>query len=236
MTDERVGRFTEVKKAAGKFPLADYAEALLDSCVESETLKEIPFVSTGVATLKLFLQYKEGKFKKKVKSFVDAVGEMSSDEWAAFSVSLEKEGRKEQFINELLEIIEQVSSEQKAKILGGVFRRLVKEEIEYAQFEDQVRITNDMLTLHIHNFMHGYHNSYILEESLGDVLVPYRMARRKVEIATKSINMLAGETEQYIKTSYEITGIGFSYLVSLHQVYKEKIEPRHLYTGQLVTQ
>ena len=229
MADEKEGKVEKVRKVAKNFPLADYAEALLDSCVESEILKEIPFVSTGVATLKTFLQYKEGKFKKKVRAFVEAVGDMTSDEWADFSISLEREGKKEQFINELLEIIEQVSSEQKAKILGGIFRRLVKEEIEYATFEDQVRITNDMLTTHIHSFMHCYHNTYILEESLGDVLVPYRMAKRKVEITKKGINMLAGTTEQYIKTSYELTAIGFAYLASLHQVYNNLIDPQHLY-------
>ncbi|WVV48887.1 hypothetical protein THH46_10260 [Pseudomonas sp. NA13] len=155
------------KSASEKFPLADYAEILLDSCVESEALKEIPFVSTGVAIFKTFLQFKEGKFKKKVEAFVGSVGEMSSEEWGDFSVSLEREGKRENFINELLEIIEKVSSEEKAKIIGGVFRRLVKEEIEYGVFEDQVNFTNDMLILHIFNFMHGYHNPYTLEESLG---------------------------------------------------------------------
>jgi hypothetical protein len=229
--DEKNTKVSVVKSTSEKFPLADYAEILLDSCVESEALKEIPFVSTGMAIFKTFLQYKEGKFKKKVEAFVGSVGEMSSEEWGAFSVSLEREGKRENFINELLEIIEKVSSEEKAKIIGGVFRRLVKEEIEYGVFEDQVNFTNDMLILHIFNFMHGYHNPYTLEESLGDVLVPYRMAKRKVEIAKKNVNALSVGGEQYIKTSYEVTSIGFAYLATLHQVFKDKIDPQYLYVA-----
>ncbi|WLI08330.1 hypothetical protein PSH66_08370 [Pseudomonas sp. FP597] len=232
MTEEKKGKIEAATNSVKNFPIVDYAEALFDACVESEVLKEIPVVSTAMATVKTYLQFREGRFKKKVEEFVKTAGEFTADEWNAFSETLKKENKKEQFINELLEVIERADSDQKAKILGGVFRRLVKQEFEYANFEDQVRFTNDMLTLHIHNFMHFYHNSYVLEEYLGDILVSYRMAKRKVEIATKTINMLADTKEQYIKISYEITGIGFLYLATLHQVYKDKIEPRFLYVGE----
>lgn len=236
MTEEKKGKLGAAADSVKNFPLVDYAEALLDACVENDVLKEIPVVSTAMATVKTYLQFREGRFKKKVEAFVKSAGEFTSDEWVAFSESLKKEGKKEQFINELLEVIERAESDEKAKILGGVFRRLVKQEFEYAHFEDQVRITNDMLAINIHNFMHAYHNPHILEESLGDILTSYRMAKRRFEIATKTINMLAGTKEQYIKISYEITGIGFLYLATLHQVYKEKIEPRFLYVGQPVGQ
>lgn len=233
MTEEKKGKLGAVSDAVKNFPIVDYAEVLLDSCVENEILKDLPVVSTAIATIKTYLQFREGRFKKKVEEFVNSAGDFTVAEWATFSESLEKESKKEQFINELLEIIERADSDEKSKILGGVFRRLVKQEIEYDHFEDQVRITNDMLTLNIHNFMHGYHNQYILEESLGDVLTAYRMAKRKIEIASKT-TILGSSTEQYIKVSYEITGIGFLYLATLHQVYKEKIDPRFLYVGQSI--
>lgn len=231
MKEEKKGKLGAAADSVKNFPIVDYAEILLDACVESEVLKQIPVVSTAMATVKTYLQFREGRFKKKVEEFVKSAGDFTAHEWETFSESLVKESKKEQFINELLEIIERADSDEKAKILGGVFRRLVKQEFEYAHFQDQVRITNDMLTLNIHNFMHAYHNPYVLEESLGDILTSYRMAKRRVELASKTINMLAGTKEQYIKISYEITGIGFLYLATLHQVYKEKIEPRFLYVG-----
>lgn len=231
MTDKKKGRLELLKASASNFPVVDYAELLLDACVESEILKEIPVLSTGIATVKTYLQFREGKFKKKVEEFVKSAGAFTSEEWRAFSDSLDKDRKKEHFIDELFEIIERAESEQKAEILGGVFRRLVKEELTYTQFEDQVRITNNMLTLNIHIFMHAYHNPYALEESLGDILVSCRMAKRKIELAEKTTNLLAGTKEQYIRTSYEVTGVGFLYLATLHQVHKEKIDPGHLYIG-----
>ena len=231
MTDEKKGKIARAKDAVKNLPLADYAETLLDSCVESEVLKQIPVISTGMATIKTYLQFKEGKFKKKVEACVESAGSFSSEEWEAFSETLEKEGKKKEFINVLLDVLEKADSEEKSKILGGIFRRLVKEEIGYPQFEDQVRFTNDMQTINIHIFMHGYHNEHVLENSLGDILVSQRLAKRKIEFATKTINIAAQKQEQYIKVSYEITPIGFAYLVSLHQVYKDKIDAEHLYVG-----
>lgn len=231
MEDDKESKVSGIKSKVDNFPVADYAEALLDFCAESELVKAFPFFSTGVGVFKAYSQYKEGKFKKKVQSFIDAVGDMSSEDWGKFEVSLENEGKREQFLNELLEIIETADSEQKSKILGGIFRRLVKNEIEHGVFEDQVRITNEMRLLKIYDFMHGYHNPSILEESLGDVLVSFRLATRKIELAEKTVNMLAGTKLQYIKTSYEVTAIGGAYLITLHQVYKEKIQEGFLYTG-----
>ncbi|MBJ2270036.1 hypothetical protein JFT60_21845 [Pseudomonas sp. MF6772] len=231
MEDNKESKNLDVKSKVENFPVADYAEALLDFCAESELVKAIPVFSTGVGMFKAYSQYKEGKFKRKVQSFVEAVGDMSPEDWSKFEASLEAEGKKEQFLNELLEIIEKADSEQKAKILGGIFRRLVKTEIEHNIFEDQVRITNEIRLLKIFDFMHGYHNPYILEESLGDVLVSFRMATRKIELAEKTVNLLAGTKVQYIKTSYDITAIGGAYLITLHQVHKEKIDADFLYTG-----
>ncbi|WP_330565245.1 hypothetical protein [Pseudomonas yamanorum] len=231
MADAKKGIIARVKGAVGNLPFTDYAETLLDSCVENEVLKEIPVISTGVATIKTYLQFKEGKFRKKVEAFVESAGSFTSDEWAAFSETLEKEGKKEKFLNVLLEVIEAADSEEKSKILGGIFRRLVKEEIEYPQFDDQVRFTNDMQTINIHFFMHSYHNDHVLENSLGDILIIQRLAKRKIELATRTINILAQEQEQYIRVSYEITGTGLAYLTSLHQVYRDKIDPEHLYVG-----
>lgn len=231
MEDNKESKVLDVKSKVENFPVADYAEALLDFCTESELVKAIPVFSTGVGVFKAYSQYKVGKFKKKVQSFVEAVGDMSPEDWSKFEASLKADGKKEQFLNELLEIIEKADSEQKAKILGGVFRRLVKTEIEHEVFEDQVRITNEMRLLKIFDFMHAYHNSHTLEESLGDVLVSFRMATRKIELAEKTVNLLAGKKVQYIKTSYDITAIGGAYLITLHQVHKEKIDADFLYTG-----
>ena len=231
MTDKKNGLIGRVKKTGEGFPLADYIEAIVDACVESEALKAIPVVSTGVATVKAFLQFKEGKFKKKVEMFSEAAGSFTGEDWAAFSETLNSEGKKEDFINELLEVIERVDEEQKAKILGGIFRRLVKQELTYAQFEDQVKITNGLQVLNVHLFMHGYQNEHLLEESLGDIMAAQRVVKRKIELAVRTVNIAAQKQEQFIRVTYELTGLGRIYLASLHQVYKDVIKAEHFFTG-----
>ncbi|OZY60062.1 hypothetical protein CJF39_08395 [Pseudomonas lundensis] len=182
-----------------------------------------------MAAIKSYRQHQEVKFFNKVKAFHEGAGDFSEEELRRFEAQLEKEGKKEKFVNELIEVIERSESEEKAKIIGGVFRRLTKSEVSYGQFEDQVRYTSVLVLRDIHVFMHGYHNHYVLEDGLGDVLFANRMSKRSIEIATKTTNMLAGETVQYIKTNYELNGIGKLYLETLHQVYKDKIDPRHLF-------
>ncbi|WP_455928905.1 hypothetical protein [Pseudomonas fluorescens] len=231
MGDKKKGLIGRVKKGVGDFPVSDYIEAITDACTESEALKAIPVVSTGVAIVKAFLHFKEGRFKRKVELFYESAGEFSDDEWEAFSETLDEEGKKEDFLSELLEIIERIDEEQKAKIIGGIFRRLVKKEISYAQFEDQVRVTNGLQILNIHFFMHGYQNQHLLEESLGDVMAAQRVVKRKIELAVRTINIAAQKQEQYIKVSYDLTQFGGSYLTTLHQVYIDKIQPENLYVG-----
>ncbi|WP_040269159.1 hypothetical protein [Pseudomonas rhodesiae] len=231
MTDKKKGLISKVKKTAEDFHLAEYIEAMADAATDNEIFKAIPVVSTATAVVKTFLQYKENKFKKKVEAFSKAAGSFTDEEWKSFSETLDEEGKEEDFVSELLDIIDRVDEEQKAKIIGGIFRRVVKREISYAQFEDQVRATTGLQVINIHIFMHGYHNEYILEDTLGDVMAAQRVLKRKIEMATRTINIAAQKQEQYIRVSYSLTEFGSAYLTTLHQVYKDKIDPEHLYFG-----
>ncbi|QXH77437.1 hypothetical protein [Pseudomonas salmasensis] len=231
MIDRNKRLIGKVKKKAEDFDLAEYVEAMVDATSDSEVFKAIPFVSTVTGVVKTYLQYKEGKFKKKVEIFTEAAGSFTDDEWDKFYTDLNDEGKEDDFVSELLEIIERVDEEQKAKIIGGIFRRLVKREVTYSQFEDQVQATIALQVMNIHFFMHGYHNEYILEESLGDVMTAQRVLKRKIELAFRTVNIGAQKQEQYIKVGYTLTAFGGAYLTTLHQVYKDKIQPDHLYAG-----
>lgn len=217
------------KEIVSDVPVGDYAEALIDAFVESDMLKEIPIVSTVFGMSKAYRKFKDARFKQKIKEFCESAGTYSDAEMKEFSLMLEKEGKKDELVVELIEFVEKVDSEQKAKILGGVFRRLVKKEITLAQFHDQIRITNTMMLMDIFHFMHGYHNDYLLQDGLGDILLVFRMSKREISLASRSKSMVSSEMVQYIKTSFVLTGVGECYLESLHQVYRDKIQPEHLF-------
>ncbi|MCO7606648.1 hypothetical protein NJF44_15525, partial [Pseudomonas guariconensis] len=79
------------------------------------------------------------------------------------------------------------------------------------------------------HFMHGYHNHFIYEDSLGDQLVAMRVCKRKIENATRRLSSLdPSKVESYIKISYTITDFGRLVLETLHQVYSDKIDKERL--------
>jgi hypothetical protein len=220
-----------VSEIAENVPVVDYAELLIDAFVESDALGDIPIVSTIFGVSKVYRKAKELRFKRRVEKFHSAAGSFTEDEMREFAAQLDKEGKKEEFIIELIEIVERADSEQKSRIIGGVFRRLVKKEITLSQFDDQVKVTQTMMLMDIFHFMHGYHNSNILEDGLGDILLVLRLTKKEISLATRTSNIMRGEKEQYIKTIFTFTGNGLAYLMTLHQVYKDTIQPGDLYVG-----
>lgn len=218
-----------VKDAASEMPVTDYAEAIIDAFVESDVLKDVPVVSSIFGISKAFKRFKNSRFKQKVEEFYSSAGTYTEEEMKTFSLMLEQDGKKEEFLFSLIDLLEKVDSEQKAKIIGGIFRRLVKKEIDVDQFHDQVRVTNSMMLMDIIKFTHGYHNDFHMEDGLGDILLVLRLSKREISLAMRTVNMMKRDSEQYVKTSFTLTDAGKSFLITLHQIYEDKIDSSILY-------
>ncbi|WP_454563020.1 hypothetical protein [Pseudomonas sp. AIG] len=230
---KKVSLKRRVREAAGEMPVTDYAEAIIDAFIESEVLKEVPVISSIFGVSKGFRRFKSFRFKQKVEEFYSSAGTYTEEEMKNFSLMLEQDGKKEEFLFSLIELLEKVDSEQKAKIIGGVFRRLVKKEIDVDQFHDQVRVINSMMLMDIFKFMHGYHNDFHMEDGLGDILLILRLSKREISLAMRTVNMMKRDSEQYVKISFALTDAGKSFLTTLHQVHEDKIEPSILYKGEV---
>ncbi|AZD34662.1 hypothetical protein C4K22_1909 [Pseudomonas chlororaphis subsp. aurantiaca] len=219
-----------LKEVAGDVPVSEYAELMLDAILEEGVLKEIPVFSIGNSVLKIVNRVKAKKFKKKVEEFSKSAGGFTKEEMTSFFEGLEEEDKQEEFLSELIDVVERTDSEQKAKIMGGIFRRLIKKELTLSQFEDQIKITNAMLLTDIHHFMHGYHNEYIMADGLGDILTNYRVVKRDILIVNQKKTWADLEEGQQIKVNFQLTPVGQLYLASLHQVYKENIQADRFYS------
>ncbi|MXI50137.1 hypothetical protein GRW89_26875 [Pseudomonas moraviensis] len=228
---KKVSLNRRVKDAASEMPITDYAEALIDAFVESDVLKDVPVVSSIFGVSRAYKRFKNSRFKQKVEEFYRSAGTYTEEEMKRFSFMLEKDGKKEEFLFSLIELLEKVDSEQKAKIIGGVFRRLVKREIDVDQFYDQVRVINSMMLMDIFKFMHGYHNDFHMEDGLGDILLVLRLTKRDIALAMRTVNMMKRDSEQYVKISFALTGAGKNFLTTLHQVYEDKIDSSILFKG-----
>ncbi|PHX42529.1 hypothetical protein AO263_16585 [Pseudomonas sp. NZIPFR-PS5] len=221
---------SKIIKAGKELPLNDVVEAFIDTFVTSGALSALPITGTAVGLVKAYRGFKTQKLKQKLRGFIEGTGDLKQEEVAKFIAATDPEDDP-LLVEHLLELIEQAESEQKAKIIGVIFRRLVREKISRDQFADQVRCVSKIYILDLFHFMHGYHNPYIFEDGLGDILVGYRICKRTVSLTTKSkIFLSPQETEPYIKVSYEITGIGNAFLKSLHDAYSDKIDGKHLLT------
>lgn len=228
---KKVSLNRRVKDAASEMPITDYAEALIDAFVESDVLKDVPVVSSIFGVSRAYKRFKSSRFKQKVEEFYRSAGTYTEEEMKRFSLMLEQDGKKEEFLFSLIELLEKVDSEQKAKIIGGVFRRLVKREIDVDQFHDQVRVINSMMLMDIFKFMHGYRNDFHMEDGLGDILLVLRLTKRDIALAMRTVNMMKRDSEQYVKISFALTDAGKNFLTTLHQVYEDKIDSSILFKG-----
>ncbi|BFN27473.1 hypothetical protein PSCT_03106 [Pseudomonas sp. SCT] len=210
------------------FPLAEYAELAIDTSLDNEVLSSVPVISTAHGIYKTFKSFKKVKLRKKVNAFLEAASNDVNDEDSTnFAARLSDEERAE-FLEEILDAIDSAESDQKAAIIGTSLRRLIKGDIEYGVFKDQIQLTNYIKLSTIHMFMHAHHNSYTLTDHLGDELVAHRIVKRKIEMVEVKPFGLSQPAESKINVSFEITNIGHCYLETLHIAYKDKIDKEHL--------
>ncbi|HBO0904688.1 hypothetical protein FA224_30760 [Pseudomonas aeruginosa] len=211
----------------GELPVSEYSEIILDAFIDDETLKSIPAVSTILGLVKAVNSAREKRFEKKVSSFLEeARKEVTPELVGRFYAKLEPK-EKERFTEEAIENLSRADSEQKARILGGAFARVINGEVSIEVFEHQARITNNVSLIDIHTFMHGYENENLFIDSLGDVLTNHRVLKRNISAERDKSPSGVGESF-HIKVKYELTGIGKEYLRTLHKVYRDVISPEKI--------
>lgn len=220
---------SKIIKAGKELPLNDAVEAFIDTFVTSGALGALPITGSALGIFKAYQVFKTEKLKQKLQSFIDGTADLKKEEVDKFMTDTDPD-HQPLLSEQLLELIEQSESEQKAMIIGVIFRRLVRKRITRGEFEDQVRFINKIYIIDIFHFMHGYHNPNILENGLGDILTGHRICKRSISLATINKMSLMQEKEASIKVSYEITGIGMSFLKSLHDAYRDIINNEQLMT------
>lgn len=217
-------------------PVADYAETAVDAFIESDAIKNIPVVGTLKGAWEFRNQFKRKKFLKRVEAFHSKVAELTLDELKEFDESFEDSDEAEEFVSDLIDLMDRLENEEKALMLAGVFKRLVRKEVSKENFREISRVFERLDNIDLFLFMQGYMNPHTFEHALGDILVSVRVCKRKIENATRQTMMLDPErVESFIQVSYEVTPFGRLVLETLHQVYSEKIAAEHLIkTGSMV--
>lgn len=225
-----------VRSLFDSLPVTDYAESAVDAVTDSSVMKDVPVVGTAIGLWQFRNKLKRKKFLKRVGAFYENVSELTLEELAKFDDGFKDADEAEEFVTDLIELIDRLENDQKTLMLGGAFKRLVRKEIDKDNFREMSRAFERLENLDIFFFMHGYHNPYIFEDALGDNLVAVRVCKRTIKIATRQTVMHdPSKVETYVDVAYSVTPFGRLVLETLHQVYAAKIEPENLIkTGKMI--
>lgn len=217
-------------------PGSDYAEAAIDALTDSELLKGVPVVRSFVGAWEFRNKFKRNRFLRRVETFYSNISDLTGDDLKEFDEAFESSGEAEEFVTDLIELMDRLENEQKAIMLAGAFKRLVRGEIRETNFREIARVFERLDNLDLFLFMHGYQNPHSFEHALGDILVSVRVCKRSIKTATRQTIMLdPSKVESYIDVAYEVTPFGRLVLETLHQVYQDKIEDKNLIkTGSMV--
>ena len=118
----------KIVKASKELPLEDAVEAFIDTFVTNEAFGELPIAGSAIGIFKAFRTYKKEKLKEKLKGFIEGTDDLKQGEISKFIAA--RDPKDDPLLSEhLLELIEHAESEQKAKMIGVTFRRLVRNNI-----------------------------------------------------------------------------------------------------------
>lgn len=202
--------------------LCDYAEVVLDAITDDKTLEAIPIVNTLTKGGAAVLSFRDRIFVKKISTFLKEVEAIDPERRKEYLESLEEDGERERAGEQLLVLIDRLDSEEKAKLVGRLFRKRVEGNLSESWFSVIVNAIDKVYYKELHMLRAGVKNPNILKDQVGEIFVPYRIVDRKLRIAVLPDRMArAGSGEASAEVSYELTKIGKVLLNVLTEEYGE---------------
>lgn len=158
----------------------DIAEVGIDLLIESDLLEAIPILSTLSKTAKLATSIKEHIFLKRIQAFLVSANDLNPKLIQDFSERLADENEKVEFGERLVTLIDQSDSKQKAAILGILFQRLVKNEIDRYQFDHLGFCVTRLYSIDLYHLAHAG-GDWGTTTAHGISLATYGLADNKID-------------------------------------------------------
>lgn len=113
----------------------DIGEALLDTKINDEIIKNIPILSTIYNLSKAFISISDKLFLKKVMSFLYELKSIDKDKIENFKLKMDSDDKFQNKVGEqLIFIIDKCEDDEKSVIVGKIFKAYLNEEITYEDF------------------------------------------------------------------------------------------------------
>lgn len=157
--------------------LADNFEAILDSLVENDIVKEIPVLGTSLKMIRGIQSIRDRAYLNKIKTFLDNVGEITDEQKQKLIKEIEKtKNSRAKFGDALFTAIEQSDSQVKIEYISVAFLAFLNNEIgdwELKLLNHMIRITfTDELLDVVENEKPSIELKYLASTGLVDIEYP----------------------------------------------------------------
>jgi hypothetical protein len=137
MTESKLNQsFNDSLLAPGLNELAkDISEVSLDRIIEDPTFREVPLIGTLLNVYKVAVGIRGAFIVKKVAKFLFRLREISVEDRREFLNKLQKDEKyKGQVVEKLLLILDRLDEEDKAEVLGNLFKAAIEGKISVDEF------------------------------------------------------------------------------------------------------
>ena len=153
--------FSSVKSQAINDLSPDLLDTALDQITDSEILKDIPIFGLGFKSYSLYQKITEGFFVKKLLKFLYQVKDISMDERQRFIEELEAKEESKKAGERLLNTLNRLDDDEKAEIIGRLFKQAILSKIEIEDFNRLSHIIDNSYISDIRLLKDNPHLSYI---------------------------------------------------------------------------
>ncbi|ENM5912933.1 hypothetical protein I2709_001239 [Vibrio mimicus] len=200
--------------------LIDGADAVAGYLADDELLSSIPVVNTMVSVGKGALSYRDRKLVKKISIFLSRLEDVEAHKITEFVDRLENDDYREKVGDKLLTLLDRADDDEKAKIIGGLFKLYVTNRITRDTFDVLAHTVDRVHFFELHHLRHMYKNEYSMQD-IGPLFLPFRIVKLEVKYFKHSPNALFGEyaKEDHVVQTYELTSIGKQLVSFLNELY-----------------
>ena len=151
--------------------LKDYTETMIDKVIDNEFIKDIPLLSSIVASIKFGNSINEHFFRKKIFNFLFELRVVPQERRKKIIDKLNTSSKYQNKVGEtIIEIVDKIESEEKPNILGKMFVAVLEEKINYLIFLKAAHILKsvfyyDLLDLKSNckgEYIDNYSNDYLV--------------------------------------------------------------------------
>ncbi|MDO1514587.1 hypothetical protein Q2T41_18185 [Maribacter confluentis] len=156
--------FKSVKSEALTELTPELLESGLDLITESDVLKDIPVFGIGFKGYSLYKKITESFFTKKLLKFLIELNEIPLSDRENFINELESKNETNKAGEKLLITLNRLNDDEKATIIGKLFKKTIIGKLEYKDFNRLTYIIDNAYIEDLKLLENNYHLGYISDD------------------------------------------------------------------------